>query len=161
MKWLIYGGLAVVIVAAIVVAIGAALPKGHVASRKILLRASPNEVFALIAGPSDWRGFKYELLAESPLQWRETDSSGEAIMYERVETMAPGRIVNRIADPKLPFGGSWTYEIVPSGNDTELTIVENGEVYNPLFRFVSRFIMGHTATIEKYQRDLAAHFKKG
>jgi hypothetical protein len=42
---------------------------------------------------------------------------------------------------------------------TELTITENGEVYNPLFRFVSRFIMGHAATIEKYQRDVAAHFK--
>jgi len=33
-------------------------------------------------------------------------------------------------------------------------------VYNPLFRFVSRFIMGHTATIEKYQRDLAGRLKE-
>jgi hypothetical protein len=159
MKWLIYGGLVVVIIPVIVVLIGAALPKEHVASRKIVLRASPSEVFALIAGPSDWRGLKYELLTESPLKWRETDSGGDAITYERVDTIAPKRIVNRIADPKLPFGGSWTYEIAPSGSGTELTITENGEVYNPLFRFVSRFIMGHTATIEKYQRDLVAHWK--
>jgi Polyketide cyclase / dehydrase and lipid transport len=159
MKWLIYGGLAVVILAAVVVAIGAALPKGHVASRRMTLKASPGEVFALIAGPSDWRGLKYERLAENPLTWRETDSNG-AITYERVETVAPARIVNRIADPKLPFGGSWTYEIVPNGTGTELTITENGEVYNPLFRFVSRFIMGHTATIEKYQRDLSARLKE-
>jgi Polyketide cyclase / dehydrase and lipid transport len=159
MRWLIYGGLAVVIIPAIVVLIGAALPKEHVASREIQLRASPGDVFALIAGPSEWRGFKYELLSESPLKWREMDASGDAITYERVETSAT-RIVNRIADPKLPFGGSWTYEIEPSGNGTELTITENGEVYNPLFRFVSKFIMGHTATIEKYQRDLVAHFKK-
>jgi len=159
MKWIVYGGMAVVIVAAIVVLVGAALPKEHVASRKILLRASPTDVFALIAGPSDWRGVKYELLSESPLKWRETDSSGDAIVYERVETSAAKRIVNRIADPKLPFGGSWTYELVPNGAGSELTITENGEVYNPLFRFVSKFIMGHTATIEKYQRDLVAHFK--
>jgi hypothetical protein len=159
MKWLIYGGLVVVIIPVIVVLIGAALPKEHVASRKIVLRASPSEVFALIAGPSDWRALKYELLTESPLKWRETDSGGDAITYERVDTIAPKRIVNRIADPKLPFGGSWTYEIAPSGSGTELTITENGEVYNPLFRFVSRFIMGHTATIEKYQRDLVAHWK--
>jgi hypothetical protein len=155
-KWLIYGGLAVVILIAVVVAIGAALPKAHVASRKISVAASPNDVFALIAGPSDWRGLKYELLTESPLKWRE----GDEITYERVETIAPKRIVNRIADPKLPFGGGWIYEIEPSGNGTELTITENGEVYNPLFRFVSKFVMGHTATIEKYQRDLAAHFMK-
>ena len=158
MRWLIYVGLAVVIVPAIVVAIGVALPKEHVASRKIVLHAQPDVVFAQIAGPSDWRGLKYELLAESPLKWRETDSSGDAITYERVETIAPKRIVNRIADPKLPFGGSWIYEIVPNANGTELTITENGEVYNPLFRFVSRFIMGHTATIQKYQHELAARF---
>jgi hypothetical protein len=159
MKWLIYGGLAVVILAAMVVAIGAALPKGHVANRKMMLKAAPTEVFGLIAGPSDWRGLKYEPLTENPLTWRETDSNG-AITYERVETVAPARIVNRIADPNLPFGGSWTYVIVPNGTGTELTITENGEVYNPLFRFVSRFIMGHTATIDKYQRDLAARLKE-
>jgi len=159
MKWLTYGGLAVVILPAIVVLIGAALPKEHVASRRMVLKASPSEVFTLIAGPSDWRGVKYELLVNNPLKWRETDSSG-AITFERVETVAPTRVVNRIADPKLPFGGSWTYEIAPGGSGTELTITENGEIYNPLFRFVSRFIMGHTATIEKYQRDLAARLKE-
>jgi len=159
MKWAIYIGLAVIIIPAIVIAIGAALPKEHVASRKIMLSASPSDVFALIAGPSDWRGFKYELLEQSPLKWRETDSSGDAITYERVETVTPTRIVNRIADPKLPFGGSWTYEVSAAGSGTELTITENGEVYNPLFRFVSRFIMGNTATIEKYQRDVASRLK--
>jgi hypothetical protein len=159
MKGIIYGGLAAMIIAAILVLIGAALPKEHVATRKIQLHRSPAEVFALIAGPSDWRDVKYELLAESPLKWRETDSSGAKIIYERVETFAPKRIVNRIADPKLPFGGRWTYEVEPNGSGSELTITENGEVYNPLFRFVSKFIMGHTATIEKYQRDLVAHFK--
>jgi len=154
MKWLIYGGLAVVIIPAIVVLIGAALPKEHVVSRKILLHAPPADVFALIAGPSDWRGLKYVQLTEVPLQWREED-----VTYERVETTPPTRIVNRIADPKLPFGGRWTYEILPSGSGSELTITEHGEVYNPFFRFVSRFIIGHTATIEKYQRDVAARFK--
>lgn len=159
MKWVMYIGLAIVMAIAVVLLIGTVLPKGHVASRKIVVRAAPNDLFALIAGPSDWRGFKYEKLAESPLKWRETDSSGDTITYERVETAAPTRVVNRIADPKLPFGGRWIYEVAPEGGGSALTITENGEVYNPLFRFVSRFIMGHTATIEKYQRDVVAHFK--
>lgn len=159
MKWLIYAGLAVVVIPAIVVLIGASLPKAHVASRSMTLSAPPAAVFALIAGPSDWRGMKYELIGQNPLKWRETDKSGDAIVYERVETVASTRIVNRIADPGLPFGGSWSYEIVPSGTGSELTITEHGEVYNPLFRFVSRFIMGHTATIEQYQKDLAGRLK--
>lgn len=158
MKWLIYVGAIVVVVPLIIVLIGAALPKDHVASRKIVVKAPPDAVYALIAGPSDWRGLKYERLSESPLKWRETDASGDAITYERVEAVAPTRIVNRIADPKLPFGGSWIYEVAPDGSGSSLTITENGEVYNPIFRFVSRFIMGHTATIEKYQRDLVDRF---
>jgi hypothetical protein len=106
MKWLIYFGLAVVIVGAIVILIGALLPKQHVASRKAVIQALPNDVFATIAGPSDWRGLKYERLTESPLKWRETDASGDVITYERVQTVADKKIVNRIADPSLPFGGS-------------------------------------------------------
>jgi hypothetical protein len=155
MKWIIF---AVVMVPIAVVLIGYALPKEHVANRKVVLRASPEDVFTLIAGPSDWRGMKYELVSQSPLKWRETDKSGDTITYERVETIPSRRIVNRIADPKLPFGGSWIYEVAPEGTGTSLTIIENGEVYNPLYRFVSRFIMGHTASIEKYQRDVVAHF---
>src|SRR5947207_936154 len=99
MKWIIF---AVVLVPIVVVLIGYALPKEHVASRKVMLEASPEAVFALIAGPSVWRGMKYEQLSESPLKWRETDKSGDAITYERVETIPSKKIVNRIADPKLP-----------------------------------------------------------
>jgi hypothetical protein len=154
MKWLIYGGVFVVIVPAIVVLIGAALPKAHVASRNMQIPAPPDAVFALIAGPSDWRGVKYQPLTGSPLKWREDE-----ITYERVETTPPTRLVNRIADPTLPFGGTWTYELAPAGAGTALTIREDGYVSNPFFRFVSRFIMGHAATIEKYQRDLTAHFQ--
>jgi hypothetical protein len=63
--------------------------------------------------------------------------------------------VTHITDKALPFGGSWDYRLEPAGNDTRVTITENGEVYNPVFRFVSRFLMGHTATIDKYLTALA------
>jgi len=38
---------------------------------------------------------------------------------------------------------------------TLLTITEDDEVYNPIYRFVSRFIIGHTQTIDSYLNDLA------
>ena len=31
-----------------------------------------------------------------------------------------------------------------------MTITERGEVYNPIFRFVSRFVLGHEKTINTY-----------
>ena len=66
------------------------------------------------------------------------------------------RLVTKIADDSLPFGGTWTYELSrPSaGNGAVLRITENGEVKNVVFRFISRFILGQTATMDTYLRDL-------
>jgi len=76
-----------------------------------------------------------------------------------LEDTAPTRLVVRIADPKLPFGGTWSYDIAPAaGGGSELRITENGEIRNVIFRFMSRFILGYTATIETYLRDLGAKF---
>jgi len=82
--------------------------------------------------------------------WHETDKHAQTITYEALESSPPRKLVVHIADPNLPFGGSWTYEITPAVSGCSLTITEDGEVYNPLFRFVSRFIIGHTATIDAY-----------
>ena len=57
----------------------------------------------------------------------------------------PPERVTRIADESLPFGGSWTYRVVGNEKGCTLTIREDGEVYNPLFRFMSRFVFGHIA----------------
>ena len=35
-----------------------------------------------------------------------------------------------------------------------LRVTEHGEVYNPLFRFVSKFIIGHHTSLEQYLRAL-------
>ncbi len=42
---------------------------------------------------------------------------------------------------------------------SELTIVEEGEVYSPLFRFVSKFIIGQASTVEKYLKALQVKLK--
>jgi hypothetical protein len=76
----------------------------------------------------------------------------ESKVAGRVRTLR--RHVDRIADPSLPFGGRWIYDLASDGSGTALTITEEGEVYNPVFRFVSRFIMGHTRTIDRYIADL-------
>ena len=80
------------------------------------------------------------------------------ITFEMETVEAPTKIVTRIADKTLPFGGSWTYDLSPDGGGTRLVITENGEVYNPLFRFMSRFVFGHTATIERFLTDLGRAF---
>jgi hypothetical protein len=39
-------------------------------------------------------------------------------------------------------------------------LVRHGEVYNPVFRFVSRYVMGHSATIDKYLEAVATRFPR-
>ncbi len=162
MKWLLIGLGTLAAVALIVVAVGAMLPKAHVATRAIRLHKTPEAVWLVISGKPDWRP---EVVRTDSLpdqgghaMWRETNKGGMTITYERMETDPPRRLVNRIADKTLPFGGGWTYAIDPEADGSIVRLTENGEVYNPLFRFVSRFIMGHASNIETALRSLAAHF---
>ncbi|MBI4410578.1 MAG: hypothetical protein HY561_12770, partial [Gemmatimonadetes bacterium] len=74
------------------------------------------------------------------------------------ESQPPKRRVVRIADVSQGFGGRWIYELAASRTGTTLTITEEGEVYNPIFRFMSRFIFGQYRTLEQYARDLGKSF---
>jgi hypothetical protein len=81
--------------------------------------------------------------------WVEEGRSGK--MTFAVERVEPPRVlVTRIADPSLPFGGTWTLEITPAPEGARLRITEDGEIYNPLFRFMARFIFGYDGTIDGY-----------
>lgn len=146
--------------------VGWALPKHHHVTVKRAFRATPAELFALIsdvrAHPT-WRSglTRVEVLPDDGgrLRWRETTKGNGPIAYVMEEAVPNRKLVARIADTNLPFGGAWTYELTPMGTEgAALAITEDGDVYNPIFRFVSRFVMGHTATIERYLDDVEKRF---
>ena len=148
----------------IIIAVGALLPKEHVVSRSARYRQTPEAIWQTI---NDYRSFpvwrtdvvKVEPIAgsEGRTAWKEFSRNG-AIPFEIVESQAPSKLVTRIADPNLPFGGTWTYQIVPAEGGCVLTITEHGEVYNPVFRFISTFFIGHTATANQYLVALGRKF---
>lgn len=144
----------------VVVIVGARLPQKHIVARRVMVNQPPEVVWKLITDPPDWRpeirSFKELALREGHRLWQETDKHGQTIRYEEVEAVPNRRLVTRIADPNLPFGGTWTYEIEPTNQGSALTITEKGEVYNPFFRFVSNYVIGHTATLDAYTKALKA-----
>ena len=70
---------------------------------------------------------------------------------------SPTRMSARILDDDLPYTGEWTWHVQPTSDGTRVTITERGSVGNPLFRFISTHVMGHTKSIDGYLRALCAH----
>ena len=123
-------------------------------------RPKPPELFTIVsdfAKYPDWRAGVTRLEIEGAVGQgaliREHGPNG--IIPYRIETFEPpSKIVMRIADPSLEFGGTWTFEVFQNDSGSELVITENGEVYNPIFRFISKFFFSETATIDTYMADL-------
>jgi hypothetical protein len=148
-----FGGLVGLI--ALMGVIGAFLPVAHLATRSARFGASPEAVFDLISDPASYASWrpglkKVELLPDrdGKRAFREHGKDG-TISFVIEEAERPRHMKTRIADEGLPFGGSWVYTIEPDGDGARLTIAEHGEVYNVVFRFMSRFIFGHAATLEQ------------
>jgi uncharacterized protein YndB with AHSA1/START domain len=160
MKWVLITVLALVLVVALAAMIGSRLGQSHRASVSKTFPVPPEVIWSAmtdVAAFPSWRAgvTRVERLPDRngyPV-WMEEGRSGKMTMA--VERMEPPRVlVARIADPKLPFGGTWTYEITPDAGGSRLTITENGEIYNPLFRFMARFIFGYEGTIQSYLSSL-------
>ncbi|MEZ5966887.1 MAG: SRPBCC family protein [Planctomycetota bacterium] len=164
MRWYWIVLLAIAGIVLLVALVGALLPTKHQAACRAFLPQPAAEVFAAL---TDIRGFTkwrtdlraVELLPDQDGKrcWREISKFGP--MDLRLEECVPDRkIVGRIVTADSPFGGTWTYRVEPRGDGTELTITENGEVYNVFFRAMSRFVFGHTAAMQAYLRQLGAKF---
>lgn len=132
MKWLVRLVGVLVALVGLMAGIGWLLPVGHQATGSAVIEAPPAEVFAAI---------------------QNVERSGP-ITFRVEQADAPTFLRTRIVDPDESFGGTWTYVLVPDAGGTRVTITEDGEVYNPIFRFLSRFVFSQTATIETYLADL-------
>jgi hypothetical protein len=168
MKLLIFvvGGViaALVLVAGIAALIGSRLPKSHVASRSVLLHQSPQSVYVVVrdfGSASQWRsdvkGVEVEAKQGGPVYFRELGKNGN-VNYELVEDVPAERMVTRIRDTDLGYAGQWTYMFAAENGGTRVTIREEGEVSNVLFRFMSRYVFGQTATLDAYLTALAKRF---
>jgi uncharacterized membrane protein len=149
---------------AVVLVIGAALPRNHVVSRHVILRRPPSEVYAIVrdfSGAPNWRSDLEQVemvpTQENGVRFREHGKQG-VVTYDLVEDRPGERMVTRIADQDLGYSGTWTYAFQSTAEGTRLEITEAGDVSNILFRFVSRFVFGHTGTIERYLVSLGKKF---
>lgn len=153
----------IVLVMLVMIGVGESLPIAHEASCQATIPAAVRTVWPLVADPRDfaWRSDIASVTIPPSVDvstWTEVDHDGHPIPYERVSSSAQREVVNRIAGQALPFGGTWTIDLAPRGRSTDVSIVENGEIYNPIFRLLSRYAIGYTSRMQRYLSDLQSHF---
>jgi hypothetical protein len=136
MRWvlIIVGGFVLLIV--IVAAIGATLPRTHTASRTLRVRRPPQEAWTAITQAMTTSDVPVDIVENDP----------------------PRKLVSKVKETEKMFGGTWTVAVAPLENGSTVTITEDGWVANPIFRFVSRFVIGHHATMDGMLKSVAKNF---
>ena len=160
MQWMLVAVLAIAVVLAAIMVIGAVLPREHRSTGTAEFRRDPRTVWSVITdfpGLASWMPGVAQVAPAAPAdghpRWALTTEEG-LMTIEVVELTPPRRLVTRIVEDGLPYGGTWTYDLAPTATGTRLTIVENGWISNPLYRFFARYVFGLSSTIEGSLRAL-------
>ena len=160
LKWIAIVAAVPIGLGLIVYGIGALLPRGHVARAEALIAAPPERVAAMVRAVEAQPRWRTGVTAIEVVERRQdglryVERQGrDAILFDFAEEAPDTRFTSRIADPDLPFGGTWTIALVPEGTGTRVRIEENGEVRSPVFRFFSTLVFGHEGTMRAYLADL-------
>ncbi len=164
LKWaaMVLGGF--VALGVVLYVAGLFIPVAHVASSSVRLRQSVDSIWRTVRALEESASWWPTVSAMERLPdkdgrevWLQRQITGDLAM-EVMESTEPVRLVMRIADDRLPFGGTWTYEIHEEAGGSRITITEDGEIYSPFFRVMSRFFFGYHATQESYLTALSKRF---
>jgi uncharacterized protein YndB with AHSA1/START domain len=144
---------------------GMFVARSHVAASTVTLDQPVDSLWAVVSDLSsypiwwpDVRSMEPTEVAAGRTTWLQRDAQGRELPIEVVVSQRPHRFVTRIADERLPFSGTWTYEMEPTAAGSRLTVTEEGEIFNPVFRIMARYFLGYHGTIDRYIEALGSHF---
>lgn len=158
----VFGVLVILIVAVLV--IGLLTPEEHLASRTLKTKQSPQVIWDAINDHADEPKWRDDVASVSSVGeknrkpvWQENYKDGNTVQLATTESKPPTRLVREIAE-EGPFSGRWEIDISPTPEGSNVKITEIGKVPNPIFRFVSKYVLGHTTQMTKYLTSLANKF---
>ncbi len=121
LRWSGYLFIVLLAATAVVMGMGSRLPAEHTATATGEIAAPRERVWSMIVDVAKQPGWRTGLKAVEVLSaegdetcWREVQA-WMAMPLCATRSEAPRLRVVQIADPKLPFGGSWTYELEAAG----------------------------------------------
>lgn len=163
-RWLLIIAGVVVGLILIVLIIGLLTPAEHNVSRTLMTKQQPQAIWDAIndhANEPKWRSDVESVTSLGDRGGRpvcqENYKDGNSVQLMTTESTPPTRMVREIAE-EGPFSGRWEIDIQPTAGGSNVKITEIGKVPNPFFRFVSKYVLGHTTQMETYLRSLANKF---
>lgn len=147
---------AIALIIGVVYLWGSLLPVGHETKISKTYQVLPEAIYSQISNFKEypqWRTGVKSVEMDGGQRFIEESIHGKIPYVVRVNEQY-SQLATEIDDPSLPFSGMWTFEISPKAEGAILTIIERGEVRNPFFRFISKYVFSHEKTINTYLADL-------
>lgn len=142
------------------VVVGFFLPRRHTVSRRVVIQQPREVIWARVtdfAGQAEWRSDVKRPVRLDEVDGHEVWRDAGDLALETIEAVPPERLVRRVVTNRM-FGGTWTVTLQQAPGGTAVAVTEAGEVYHPLFRTISRFVIGHDRSVTKYLTDLSQSF---
>lgn len=150
-----------------VYAYGSAVPERHRAEAVLRLATPPDRVWALVGDPGrrpEWhadiaRIGRIEDRDGRPV-WRQLDQEDDRFDLWVVASEPPRQVVLEIADPdQIGLEARWTWTLSPvASGGTEVRLVQEGAVDNPVWRGVWALRFGPYHVVESELTGLATFF---
>lgn len=145
----------------VIIGYGYSLPVEHQITMQRHYAKTPDEIWSVIVDYrkySQWRENVYEVTEMrskgSYDAWKELDADGHSVPYEIISYSQGKQMIIEITDATLPYGGSWTFDLVPDETGTTLMITENGKIDNLFFRVKAHFSSGYTDSMNAWLNSL-------
>ncbi len=91
--------------------------------------------------------------------WRFYSRDGHYMDIAIVKAEEPAVFVSRIVETDMPFGGSWSFQLLKKDEETtQVSLKEEGIVPSPFWRLVLNFVMGQDMMVTQYLTELGKKF---
>lgn len=140
------------------------IPEHQTHTRTTTLKQTPEAIFALLTDMPNfpkWNRNMVKIEMIPPIEGKEatrqTFKGNTTMTIITSESTPPTRLVRSMGDAGSPFVGSWTYEISPTPDGTQVSITEQSTMRQPFFRLMAR-LFGETKYVDEHLDDMAKHF---
>lgn len=140
------------------------IPAHQTHTRTTILKQTPDAVFALLIDLPNFPKWnrnmeKIEILPpiDGKEATRQTFKGNMQMTIVTTESTPPKHLVRSMGDNSGPFEGSWTYDISPTADGSQIVLTEQSTISSPFFRLMVK-LFSPTKYMDEHLEGMAKHF---